>query len=150
MDSLVLRSSSHSFSLLTTDDLKPWLKWAYYASPMSYGQNAIAMNEFLDERWSTVSLIICFCNLYILLSSWAILSTIVCSHWNLSLLLSSLFFVVVCSLMWTPDSVHLQSEKSSSSRGASTQKIICFGFALEHSSAFQFSLTFYLLQHWHS
>lgn len=69
MDSLVLRSSSHSFSLLTTDDLKPWLKWAYYASPMSYGQNAIAMNEFLDERWSTVSLIIRFCNLYILLSS---------------------------------------------------------------------------------
>ncbi|XP_022848356.1 pleiotropic drug resistance protein 2-like [Olea europaea var. sylvestris] len=39
--------------IVAKDDLKPWLKWAYYASPMSYGQNAIAMNEFLDERWST-------------------------------------------------------------------------------------------------
>ncbi|KAL8505058.1 hypothetical protein ACS0TY_016317 [Phlomoides rotata] len=35
------------------DDLKPWLRWAYYISPMSYGQNAIAINEFLDKRWST-------------------------------------------------------------------------------------------------
>ncbi|KAL8476450.1 hypothetical protein ACS0TY_028932 [Phlomoides rotata] len=32
---------------------KPWLKWAYYNSTMSYGQNAIAINEFLDKRWST-------------------------------------------------------------------------------------------------
>lgn len=29
--------------------------WGYYASPMMYGQNAIAINEFLDERWSAVS-----------------------------------------------------------------------------------------------
>lgn len=28
--------------------------WGYYASPMMYGQNAIVMNEFLDERWSGV------------------------------------------------------------------------------------------------
>lgn len=28
--------------------------WGYYASPMMYGQNAIAINEFLDKRWSAV------------------------------------------------------------------------------------------------
>ncbi|KAL3646851.1 ABC transporter G member 39 [Castilleja foliolosa] len=39
--------------IVAKDDLSPWLKWAYYVSPMSYGQNAIAMNEFLDKRWST-------------------------------------------------------------------------------------------------
>jgi hypothetical protein len=37
-----------------TDDIEPWMIWGYYASPMMYGQNAIAINEFLDERWSTV------------------------------------------------------------------------------------------------
>ncbi|KAJ1435977.1 P-loop containing nucleoside triphosphate hydrolase [Sesbania bispinosa] len=26
--------------------------WCYYASPMMYGQTAIAINEFLDKRWS--------------------------------------------------------------------------------------------------
>ncbi|XP_012852870.1 PREDICTED: pleiotropic drug resistance protein 2-like [Erythranthe guttata] len=26
--------------------------WGYYVSPMMYGQNAIAINEFLDDRWS--------------------------------------------------------------------------------------------------
>ncbi|KAK6152321.1 hypothetical protein DH2020_014956 [Rehmannia glutinosa] len=40
--------------IVAKDDLDPWLKWAYYVSPMSYGQNAIVMNEFLDERWSTI------------------------------------------------------------------------------------------------
>ncbi|KAG5055661.1 hypothetical protein JHK85_008171 [Glycine max] len=34
------------------DNIKPWLKWGYYVSPMMYGQNAIVINEFLDERWS--------------------------------------------------------------------------------------------------
>ena len=28
--------------------------WGYYISPMMYGQNAIVINEFLDERWSKV------------------------------------------------------------------------------------------------
>ncbi|KAL6342007.1 hypothetical protein AAG906_038253 [Vitis piasezkii] len=31
-------------------DIEPWMIWGYYASPMMYGQNAIAINEFLDER----------------------------------------------------------------------------------------------------
>lgn len=30
--------------------------WGYYVSPMMYGQNAVAINEFLDDRWSAVSL----------------------------------------------------------------------------------------------
>ncbi|RVW54373.1 Pleiotropic drug resistance protein 2 [Vitis vinifera] len=33
-------------------DIEPWMIWGYYASPMMYGQNAIAINEFLDERWN--------------------------------------------------------------------------------------------------
>lgn len=37
-----------------TDDIEPWMIWGYYVSPMMYGQNAIAINEFLDERWSAV------------------------------------------------------------------------------------------------
>ncbi|XP_009628925.1 pleiotropic drug resistance protein 2-like [Nicotiana tomentosiformis] len=39
--------------IVAKDDLEPWMKWGYYISPMTYGQNAIAINEFLDERWST-------------------------------------------------------------------------------------------------
>ncbi|XP_051118222.1 ABC transporter G family member 39-like [Andrographis paniculata] len=37
--------------IISKNDLEPWMKWAYYLSPMSYGQNAIAVNEFLDSRW---------------------------------------------------------------------------------------------------
>ncbi|KAM0870503.1 hypothetical protein ACQ4PT_039969 [Festuca glaucescens] len=36
-----------------TDDLQPWLCWAYWTSPFTYAQNAVALNEFLDERWAT-------------------------------------------------------------------------------------------------
>ncbi|XP_074366352.1 pleiotropic drug resistance protein 2-like isoform X2 [Apium graveolens] len=39
--------------IIAKDDLQPWMKWAYYLSPMSYGQNAIVINEFLDPRWNT-------------------------------------------------------------------------------------------------
>ncbi|XP_057470461.1 pleiotropic drug resistance protein 2-like isoform X2 [Actinidia eriantha] len=39
--------------IVSKDDLAPWMKWAYYSSPMMYGQNAIAIVEFLDKRWST-------------------------------------------------------------------------------------------------
>lgn len=37
---------------ISRDDIEPWMTWCYYASPMMYGQTAIAINEFLDERWS--------------------------------------------------------------------------------------------------
>ncbi|KAM1175707.1 hypothetical protein ACFX19_028669 [Malus domestica] len=38
--------------IVAKDDIEPWMIWGYYISPMMYGQNAIAINEFLDERWS--------------------------------------------------------------------------------------------------
>ncbi|CAN1747659.1 ABC transporter G family member 39 [Linum perenne] len=34
------------------DDIQSWMIWSYYISPMMYGQNAIVINEFLDDRWS--------------------------------------------------------------------------------------------------
>ncbi|KAM3282857.1 pleiotropic drug resistance protein 2-like [Capsicum chacoense] len=39
--------------IVAKDDLEPWISWGYYISPMTYGQNALAINEFLDERWNT-------------------------------------------------------------------------------------------------
>ncbi|KAF5931109.1 hypothetical protein HYC85_031982 [Camellia sinensis] len=39
-------------AVVSKDDIKPWMIWGYYISPMMYGQNAIAINEFLDKRWS--------------------------------------------------------------------------------------------------
>ncbi|GMH30152.1 hypothetical protein Nepgr_031995 [Nepenthes gracilis] len=39
--------------IIAKDDIKSWMIWGYYVSPMMYGQNAIVMNEFLDERWSS-------------------------------------------------------------------------------------------------
>ncbi|XP_059667475.1 pleiotropic drug resistance protein 2-like [Cornus florida] len=38
--------------IIAKNDIEPWMIWGYYISPMMYGQNAIVMNEFLDERWS--------------------------------------------------------------------------------------------------
>ncbi|GJM99716.1 hypothetical protein PR202_ga16843 [Eleusine coracana subsp. coracana] len=37
-----------------TDDLQPWLSWGSWASPFTYSLNAVALNEFLDNRWATV------------------------------------------------------------------------------------------------
>ncbi|CAI9273161.1 unnamed protein product [Lactuca saligna] len=39
--------------IVAKDDIEPWIIWGYYISPMMYGQNALAINEFLDDRWST-------------------------------------------------------------------------------------------------
>ncbi|CAN0916694.1 Pleiotropic drug resistance protein 2 [Linum grandiflorum] len=33
-------------------DIAEWMRWCYYLSPVMYGQNAIAINEFLDDRWN--------------------------------------------------------------------------------------------------
>lgn len=38
--------------IVAKNDLQPWMLWGYYVSPMMYGQNAIVINEFLDDRWS--------------------------------------------------------------------------------------------------
>ncbi|TKY62019.1 ABC transporter G family member 39 [Spatholobus suberectus] len=40
--------------VVSKNDIKPWIAWGYYISPLMYGQNAIVINEFLDERWSKV------------------------------------------------------------------------------------------------
>ncbi|CAK7343396.1 unnamed protein product, partial [Dovyalis caffra] len=40
--------------IVAKDDIEPWMIWGYYSSPMMYGQNAIVMNEFLDDRWSVM------------------------------------------------------------------------------------------------
>ncbi|CAN0879901.1 ABC transporter G family member 39 [Linum grandiflorum] len=38
--------------IIAKDDIQPWMIWGYYISPLMYGQNAIVINEFLDDRWS--------------------------------------------------------------------------------------------------
>ncbi|XP_022752605.1 pleiotropic drug resistance protein 2-like [Durio zibethinus] len=38
--------------IVAKNDIESWMIWGYYASPMMYGQNAIAINEFLADRWS--------------------------------------------------------------------------------------------------
>ncbi|XP_057873160.2 pleiotropic drug resistance protein 1 isoform X2 [Cryptomeria japonica] len=37
--------------ILSRDDIKSWWIWGYWTSPLSYAQNAIAVNEFLGKRW---------------------------------------------------------------------------------------------------
>lgn len=39
--------------VISKDNIQPWWIWGYWTSPMMYGQNAIAINEFLDDRWNT-------------------------------------------------------------------------------------------------
>ncbi|KAK4490942.1 hypothetical protein RD792_001662 [Penstemon davidsonii] len=41
--------------ILSRDDIKKWWLWGYWISPMMYGQNAIAVNEFLGKSWSHVT-----------------------------------------------------------------------------------------------
>lgn len=38
--------------------------WGYYVSPLMYGQNAIALNEFLDQRWNAASTVNSFHRIY--------------------------------------------------------------------------------------
>ncbi|GJN28742.1 hypothetical protein PR202_gb16901 [Eleusine coracana subsp. coracana] len=40
--------------IISKDDLQPWLSWGSWASPFTYSLNAVALNEFLDNRWATV------------------------------------------------------------------------------------------------
>ncbi|KAF7137689.1 hypothetical protein RHSIM_Rhsim07G0149900 [Rhododendron simsii] len=40
--------------ILSRDDIKKWLIWGYWALPLMYGQNAIAVNEFLGDSWRQV------------------------------------------------------------------------------------------------
>uniref|UniRef100_A0A803MQJ1 ABC transporter domain-containing protein n=1 Tax=Chenopodium quinoa TaxID=63459 RepID=A0A803MQJ1_CHEQI len=38
--------------IIAKGDVGRWMIWAYYLSPMMYGQQALVINEFLDNRWS--------------------------------------------------------------------------------------------------
>ncbi|CAI0469255.1 unnamed protein product [Linum tenue] len=38
--------------VIAKDDIQSWMIWGYYISPIMYGQNAVVINEFLDDRWS--------------------------------------------------------------------------------------------------
>ncbi|KAJ4707956.1 Pleiotropic drug resistance ABC transporter [Melia azedarach] len=40
--------------ILSRDNVKKWWLWGYWFSPMMYGQNAIAVNEFLGKSWSHI------------------------------------------------------------------------------------------------
>ncbi|XP_062089776.1 pleiotropic drug resistance protein 1-like [Humulus lupulus] len=40
--------------VLSRDDIKKWWMWGYWISPMMYGQNALAVNEFLGRSWRQV------------------------------------------------------------------------------------------------
>ncbi|EMS53664.1 Pleiotropic drug resistance protein 13 [Triticum urartu] len=41
--------------IIPKEAIKPWWEWAYWVSPLMYGQRAISVNEFSDSRWSKVS-----------------------------------------------------------------------------------------------
>ncbi|CAI9094458.1 OLC1v1030203C1 [Oldenlandia corymbosa var. corymbosa] len=61
---MIVANTFGSFSLLVVlvlggfvlshDNIKKWWIWGYWISPMMYGQNAIAVNEFLGNSWNKV------------------------------------------------------------------------------------------------
>ncbi|KAK3408153.1 hypothetical protein EUGRSUZ_J00451 [Eucalyptus grandis] len=44
--------------IVAKDDISKGMIWGYYVSPMMYGQNAIAINEFLSDRWNKPTLVV--------------------------------------------------------------------------------------------
>ncbi|CAA7405383.1 unnamed protein product [Spirodela intermedia] len=40
--------------VISKDDLDAWWIWGYWTSTMMYGQNALAINEFLDSSWDII------------------------------------------------------------------------------------------------
>ncbi|KAF5198939.1 Abc transporter g family member [Thalictrum thalictroides] len=40
--------------VLSREDVKKWWIWGYWISPLMYGQNALAANEFLGKQWRDV------------------------------------------------------------------------------------------------
>ncbi|KAH6816231.1 pleiotropic drug resistance 12 [Perilla frutescens var. frutescens] len=41
--------------IVSRENIKKWWIWGYWCSPMMYGQNAIAVNEFLGKSWNHVT-----------------------------------------------------------------------------------------------
>ncbi|KAK7384765.1 hypothetical protein VNO78_30466 [Psophocarpus tetragonolobus] len=62
---IVVANTAGTFALLSVtvlggfvisrEDVHKWFLWGYWSSPMMYGQNAIAVNEFLGHSWRRVS-----------------------------------------------------------------------------------------------
>ncbi|KAL4188821.1 hypothetical protein AMTRI_Chr08g162380 [Amborella trichopoda] len=49
---MVVTNTFGSFALLIMFyTIKPWWIWGYWISPLSYGQSAISINEFIAPRW---------------------------------------------------------------------------------------------------
>lgn len=40
--------------LLVAASMPAWLKWAFWISPVTYGEIGLAVNEFLAPRWQKV------------------------------------------------------------------------------------------------
>ncbi|KAK9946085.1 hypothetical protein M0R45_011564 [Rubus argutus] len=40
--------------VLSREEMKKWLLWGYWLSPMTYGMNAMAVNEFFGKSWRNV------------------------------------------------------------------------------------------------
>lgn len=38
-----------------SENVQKWFIWGYWLSPLMYGQNAIAVNEFLGNSWKKVA-----------------------------------------------------------------------------------------------
>ncbi|KAH9661866.1 ABC transporter G family member 31 [Citrus sinensis] len=43
--------------IIPKESIKPWWRWAYWVSPLSYAQSAISVNEFAAARWKKKSVI---------------------------------------------------------------------------------------------
>lgn len=43
-------------TLCDPEEMKNWLLWGYWLSPMTYGMNAMAVNEFFGKSWRNVSM----------------------------------------------------------------------------------------------
>ncbi|GLT81708.1 hypothetical protein SLE2022_001440 [Rubroshorea leprosula] len=41
--------------IMPKDQIKPWWIWAFWLSPLSYGQRALSVNEFTATRWNKKS-----------------------------------------------------------------------------------------------
>ncbi|KAJ1438246.1 P-loop containing nucleoside triphosphate hydrolase [Sesbania bispinosa] len=62
---IVVANTAGTFSLLAVtvlggfvisrEDVHKWFLWGYWSSPLMYGQNAIAVNEFLGHSWRKVA-----------------------------------------------------------------------------------------------
>lgn len=60
--SMIIASTFGSFSLMVAfvmggfviskDQIHKWWIWAYWISPLMYGQNGLVINEFLADRWN--------------------------------------------------------------------------------------------------